>query len=56
MESVIYLDFHKAVDKVPHQRIILKLNHNVLHRARIVLDIRQWFRGSCNKQYIERWC
>ena len=26
--NVVYLDFQKAVDKVPHQRLLLRLNGN----------------------------
>ena len=31
--DIIYLDFQKAFDKVPHQRIILKLKSHQLDRA-----------------------
>ena len=40
-EDVIYLDFQKAFDKVPHQRIILKLKANGMGNS-IINWIEQW--------------
>jgi len=37
---VIYLDFQKAFDKVPHQRLLMKLAAHGLGR-----DILQWIRN-----------
>ena len=39
--DVIYLDFQKAFDKVPHQRIILKLKSHGMGNSRINW-IEQW--------------
>ena len=39
--DVIYLDFQKAFDKIPHQRLILKLkSHGMGHS--IINWIEQW--------------
>ena len=39
--DVIYLDFHKAIDKVPHQRLILKLKSHGMGNS-IINWIEQW--------------
>ena len=39
--DVIYLDFHKAFDKVPHQRLILKLKSHGMGNS-ILNWIEQW--------------
>ena len=39
--DVIYLDFHKAFDKVPHQRLILKLKSHGMGNS-IINWIEQW--------------
>ena len=39
--DVIYLDFQKAFDKVPHQRHILKLKSHVMRNS-IINWIEQW--------------
>ena len=39
--DVIYLDFQKAVDKVPHQRIILKLKSHGMGNS-IINCVEQW--------------
>ena len=39
--DVIYLDFQKAFDKVPHQRLILKLKSHGM--------------GNCIINWIEQW-
>ena len=46
--DIIYLDFQKAFDKVPHERLILKLK--ALGIGGTVLDwIREWLRGRKQK-------
>ena len=40
--DVIYLDFHKAFDKVPHQRLILKLKSHGMGNSIINNWIEQW--------------
>ena len=42
--DVVYLDFQKAFDKVPHQRLLLKLKAHGLHidETFIGLLISQW--------------
>ena len=42
--DVIYLDFQKAFDKVPHQRLILKLTLNGMGNS-IINWIEQWLTG-----------
>ena len=39
--DVIYLDFQKAFDKVPHQRLILKLKSHCMGNS-IINCIEQW--------------
>ena len=39
--DVIYLDFQKAFDKVPHQRLILKVNSHGMGNS-IINWIEQW--------------
>ena len=39
--DVIYLDFQKAFDKVPHQRLILKLKSHGMGNS-IINWIEQW--------------
>ena len=39
--DIIYLDFQKAFDKVPHQRLILKLKSNGIGIS-IINWIEQW--------------
>ena len=39
--DVSYLDFQKTFDKVPHQRLILKLKSHVMGN-RIINWIEQW--------------
>ena len=40
--DVIYLDFQKAFDKVPHQRLIVKLKSHGMGNS-IINWIEQWF-------------
>ena len=42
--DVIYLDFQKAFDKVPHQRLILKLKSHGMGNS-IINRIEQWLTG-----------
>ena len=39
--DVIYLDFHKVLDKVPHQRLLLKLKANDI-RNDVINWIEKW--------------
>ena len=41
--DVIYLDFQKAFDKVPHQRLILKLKSHGMGNS-IINWIEQWLK------------
>ena len=41
LTTVIYLDFQKAFDKVPHQRLILKLKSHGMGNS-IINWIEQW--------------
>ena len=62
--DVIYLDFQKAFDKVPHQRLIIKLKSHVMGNS-IINWIEQWLTdrrqrvvvdgevSGCNRQNIE---
>ena len=40
--DILYLDFQKAFDKVPHQRLILKLKSHGIYRISIINWIEQW--------------
>ena len=52
--DIIYLDFQKAFDKVPHQRLILKLKSHGMGYNKINW-IEQWLtdrketKGSCGR-------
>ncbi len=51
--DVIYLDFRNAFDKVPHQRLILKLKSNGMGNS-IINWIEQWLRGHVNKKKLKK--
>ena len=42
--DVVYLDFQKAFDKVPHDRLVRKL-HNIGIRGNLLEWIKEWLRG-----------
>ena len=47
--DIIYLDFQKAFDKMPHQRLLLKLKaHGIRDGINTVLS-------EINKTWIEQW-
>ena len=57
--DVIYLDFQKAFDKVPHQRLILKLTSHGMEKS-LINWIEQWLtdrrqKGGCGRRgfYLE---
>ena len=51
VDVVIYLDFQKAFDKVPHQRLILKLkSHGMGHS--IINWIEQWLK---DRRLVRKW-
>ena len=41
--DVIYLDFQKAFDKVPHRRLLSKLSAHV--KGKILVWIEHWLTG-----------
>ena len=53
--DVIYLDFQKAFDKVPHQRLILKLKSHGMGNS-IINWIEQWLTGSWRENRSWRKC
>ena len=50
--DVIYLDFQKAFDKVPHQRIILKLKSHGMGNS-IINWIEQWLTGRKQRVVVD---
>ena len=51
--DVIYLDFQKAFDKLPHQRIILKLKSHGMGNS-IINGIEQWLNDRRQRVWVER--
>ena len=51
--DVIYLDFQKAFDKVPHQRLILKLKSHGVGNS-IINWILQWLTDSRQRVVVDR--
>ena len=48
--DIIYLDFQKAFDKVPHQRLLIKSKYHVMGES-VVNWVRNWLFGrkqSCS--------
>ena len=50
--DVIYLDFQKAFDKVPHQRLILKLKAHGMGNS-IINGIEQWLTGRRQRVVVD---
>ena len=50
--DVIYMDFQKAFDKVPHQRLILKLKSHGMGNS-IINWIEQWLTGRRQRVVID---
>ena len=50
---VIYLDFKKAFDKVPHQRLILKLKQHGMGNS-IINWIEQWLTDRKQRVVVDR--
>ena len=53
--DVIYLDFQKAFDKVPHSKLILKLE-NIGIRGRLLNWIREWLRDTKQRVVLNGEC
>ncbi len=50
--DVIYLDFQKAFDKVPHQRLILKLKSHGMGNS-IINWIEQWLTDRSQRVVVD---
>ena len=50
--EVIYLDFQKAFDKIPHQRLILKLKSHGMGNS-IINWIEQWLNGRRQRVVVD---
>ena len=50
--DVIYLDFQKAFDKVPHQRLLITLRAHVM-RDSIVIWVSNWLTGRKQRVTVE---
>ena len=50
--DVIYLDFQKAFDKVPHQRLIFKLKSHGMGIS-IINWIEQWLTGTIQRVVVD---
>ena len=50
--DIIYLDFYKAFDKVPHQRLILKLKSHGMGNS-IINWIEQWLTNSRQRVVVD---
>ena len=52
--DIIYLDFQKAFDKVPHQRLLLKLKAHGIGDS-ITDWIEQWLTDRRQRVVVRRW-
>ena len=50
--DVIYLDFHKALDKVPHQRLLIKVKSRGMGES-VVNWVRDWLSGRKQRVVVE---
>ena len=50
--DVIYLDFQKAFDKVPHQRLLIKLKYHGIGES-VVNWVRDWLSGRKQRVVVE---
>ena len=50
--DVIYLDFQKAFDKVPHQRLLIKLKSHGMGES-VVNWVRDWLSGRKQRVVVE---
>ena len=50
--DVIYLDFQKAFDKVPHQRLLIKLKSHGIGES-VVNWVRDWLSGRKQRVVVE---
>ena len=50
--DVIYLDFQKAFDKVPHQRLLIKVKSHGMVES-VVNWVRNWLSGRTQRVVVE---